>query len=889
MGVEFYARNAENTDWILISLEGSSHNPVTLGAGSDPALSLANQELTLADVLTPTEHSAIGNDSPHHAPVSLGGGNYNALSLSGQEFTLSQAILDSRYALVARILSAGNGLVGGGDLSADRSFGVGAGSGITVNADDVALNWGTPTISTIQPNDGADAGVSENPARSDHKHHIVTGAPENPSVNLSASSEGAGASFARADHSHQLDVSIVPTWSGEHTFEASMVARAIDPQLSNTYDLGSADKLWRKAYVSEFSGMIFSETEISAIGSYFYISKDRGALPSDVADDATEIDFGRNMTPGDFIQLMSAGQVEWMEIGDLVSGTTYEVTRNLDGSGADAWVAGTVFVVMGQEGNGHIEMVAYDGPKISVFQQGAAYNSSIEGVRLGNLNGIGDYGSEIHGMFVGNYAEDKWLSYDPTNGLRIKGDALIDGSLTAQMILAGSGFFQAGSGTKDADLTGFNIDASEIVGQNVGVDQVVIGADGKLYAGAGNVKLDEDGLTFTQGLSDGSKIKWIGFTNETAMGDVSSSTYEFAAIPTLPITVTCEGVRINFSDSTLSENEAWMFWGVDTTYGASYIFAKASSGFHIDGNLYLSDVAYGTSIYGKTGVAGWLGPQPSTWSIVGGTGGVTLILGFGGGDESQVPGSAYFTGLTKGISTDLSSGFVYDQDVLILKADVVGQADILKVRNNDDTVASSTRILFGTKDASGDDLWAGIESASVNVTAGSEATKLLFYVTRDGSLWSPFYINYNGNMFITPFDDGHALLYATTVSDSGFVGAFIGRHARGTSASPTSVVADSELARFEGRGYKSTGTPGFGYQNGLAFWSSETWDETHRGCYMTVHLTPNASTTRTLVFKIEGDGTLNFGTYSAKGAEAFAGYITIKDLAGNARKVMICA
>ena len=39
---------------------GDSHHPVvTLGAGSDPALSLSGQELTLADVLTPAEHAAI--------------------------------------------------------------------------------------------------------------------------------------------------------------------------------------------------------------------------------------------------------------------------------------------------------------------------------------------------------------------------------------------------------------------------------------------------------------------------------------------------------------------------------------------------------------------------------------------------------------------------------------------------------------------------------------------------------------------------------------------------------------------------------------------------------------------------------------------------------------
>ena len=46
---------------------------------------------------------------------------------------------DARYIPSTRTLTAGAGLTGGGDLSADRTFTVGAGYGITVNADDVAL------------------------------------------------------------------------------------------------------------------------------------------------------------------------------------------------------------------------------------------------------------------------------------------------------------------------------------------------------------------------------------------------------------------------------------------------------------------------------------------------------------------------------------------------------------------------------------------------------------------------------------------------------------------------------------------------------------------------------------------------------------------------------
>lgn len=48
--------------------------------------------------------------------------------------------LDTEKALTARQIISGGGLTGGGDLSADRTLAVGAGTGITVNADDVALD-----------------------------------------------------------------------------------------------------------------------------------------------------------------------------------------------------------------------------------------------------------------------------------------------------------------------------------------------------------------------------------------------------------------------------------------------------------------------------------------------------------------------------------------------------------------------------------------------------------------------------------------------------------------------------------------------------------------------------------------------------------------------------
>jgi len=49
------------------------------------------------------------------------------------------------------------------------------------------------------------------------------------------------------------------------------------------------------------------------------------------------------------------------------------------------------------------------------------------------------------------------------------------------------------------------------------------------------------------------------------------------------------------------------------------------------------------------------------------------------------------------------------------------------------------------------------------------------------------------------------------------------------------------------------------------------------------------TTNNDLYLKPDGSGVVKFGSYSGKGAEVFAGFITIKDSGGNSRKVMVCA
>lgn len=62
--------------------------------------------------------------------------------VAGTDF-YSITVADATFAIVGRTLTAGGGLTGGGTLAADRTFAVGAGTGMVVNADDVAVDKAT--------------------------------------------------------------------------------------------------------------------------------------------------------------------------------------------------------------------------------------------------------------------------------------------------------------------------------------------------------------------------------------------------------------------------------------------------------------------------------------------------------------------------------------------------------------------------------------------------------------------------------------------------------------------------------------------------------------------------------------------------------------------------
>lgn len=258
---------------------------------------------------------------------------------------------------------------------------------------------------------------------------LPTAAPDADSVNVSVSGEGSNASYSRSDHTHNLDEAIAPTWTSGHTFEATTSMRDVLPQSNDAYDLGDSTHWWNQMFVSQINAAVFAEEQITLLGGWLYVSHDAGTFAVDVETSDTTVDFGKAMTQNDFVVIKAYDasdtiKTEYMQVGTLVTGTEYNVTRDLASAhGTDPnWVAGTPFAVLGQTGDGRIELNAYDAPRIQIFTQDDAttYSNTTEYLRIGEMNG--SYGSDAAnewGLGVGDYSNGDYMTFNTTDGFSL--------------------------------------------------------------------------------------------------------------------------------------------------------------------------------------------------------------------------------------------------------------------------------------------------------------------------------------------------------------------------------------------------------------------------------------------------------------------------------------
>jgi hypothetical protein len=356
------------------------------------------------------------------------------------------------------------------------------------------------------------------------------------------------------------------------TLALSNVASHLVPSVTDTYDFGSASRLWRSGYVSTLNAVVFAETTQTLYGGYSTIGHDAGSVDADVSAAATTINFGDTMTPGDFVLIRAhdTGNVikaEYITVGSLVSGTTYNVTRDVAGShGTDpAWAAGTPYLVLGQSGDGRIDLIAVDGkPRIVFTQQGATYNAQTDHAVLGNLNTYYGYATDVWGAGFGA-ASGTNLLVDATNGVRFRNSTSVLGQLTGTTWTLGS------TSTEHVAITStaINLNDGATTWTSIGAGAVTVGqvASGQsnVYITGGAVELRNNTTTRVRLSSDGSgylansSIAWDTSGNLVMTGNATIGGW---SVTTTAITATSGTVGMSSADVGAGDIR---FWAGDST------------------------------------------------------------------------------------------------------------------------------------------------------------------------------------------------------------------------------------------------------------------------------------------------------------------------------------
>lgn len=203
------------------------------------------------------------------------------------------------------------------------------------------------------------------------------------------------------------------------------------PSGSILKDLGDYNRKWRTLFAAElYVETLVAQSVLATIGGRIIVAP-TAKLIADVNTSQTTIDTDySSFLSGDYLYFATApggiAQVEVMKVTSIPSvitgGYRYTVTRNVDASGANSWVAGDAGVSLGNStSKGYIELTSTStihnhlGPTMAIYSRSATtnWNDVKPVVAAGNLRSFVDYGADNMGFATGND-----LTLTPTTGFK---------------------------------------------------------------------------------------------------------------------------------------------------------------------------------------------------------------------------------------------------------------------------------------------------------------------------------------------------------------------------------------------------------------------------------------------------------------------------------------
>ena len=126
----------------------------------------------------------------------------------------------------------------------------------------------------------------------------------------------------------------------------------------------------------------------------------------------------------------ATADIKQIKVYYTFAGGSYVVTRDKGGAySADsnpAWKKGATIVNYGQSGDGLIFQTASEtnAPYVEIqTHAGVPWTTIVKQLRIGNLNGIGGFSSDVYGIHIGDVSTGKYLQYDSSSGNLIVNDS----------------------------------------------------------------------------------------------------------------------------------------------------------------------------------------------------------------------------------------------------------------------------------------------------------------------------------------------------------------------------------------------------------------------------------------------------------------------------------
>lgn len=313
------------------------------------------------------------------------------------------------------------------------------------------------------------------------------------------------------------------------------VGNDILPSAGYTKNLGALTNKYLTLHAAElWVETLVAQDTMATIGGRVLVGPTT-TLTADLAPGGTSISVKHNqMVSGDRVFMQANGFYEAMAITSGPSGSgpyTYSVTRNLDGSGANAWTAGDAVFNTGTTGDGFIDLYSINGlipgstagPTIvGNVRTGTTYSDIAPRWAIGNLNGLYGYGVDTYGAAFGNNSA-AWVKIDPTNGVRIGHNATTYVHVDASGNALFSGQVTIGTGRNMLGNSEFRGEPTTIFGTSIGASFPSPLSGPKTGIRTENVTPAGDSTQWLLGFYSGTgSPQWSWQANVVSMGAMSA-------------------------------------------------------------------------------------------------------------------------------------------------------------------------------------------------------------------------------------------------------------------------------------------------------------------------------------------------------------------------------